>query len=189
MSEDPSTPATPGAESAASPASAPTEEERLITSLVKAFPVLEGKFTVQRARRVWAEAPLEDLPALIAYCKAELEFPWLCTITGTDEGDAGLGLIYHLARDTGLMLNITVVVPRDTEGPATITGLYSAAELYEREVVDLLGVRITGLPPGSRYPLPDDWPDGQYPLRKDWKPDADGNPGPAVKGANTEASK
>jgi len=33
----------------------------------------------------------------------------------------------------------------------------------------MLGVQIEGLPPGKRYPLPDNWPAGQYPLRKDWK--------------------
>jgi Ni,Fe-hydrogenase III component G len=32
----------------------------------------------------------------------------------------------------------------------------------------MLGVNVEGLPEGKRYPLPDDWPDGQYPLRKDW---------------------
>jgi Ni,Fe-hydrogenase III component G len=36
---------------------------------------------------------------------------------------------------------------------------------------------VTGLPEGSRYPLPDNWPEGQYPLRKDWKP-ADAAPVP-----------
>ena len=29
-------------------------------------------------------------------------------------------------------------------------------------------MQVQGLPPGNRYPLPDDWPQGQYPLRKDW---------------------
>ncbi len=51
----------------------------------------------------------------------------------------------------------------------TITDYFSSAEIYERELVDLLGVRVEGLKEGKRYPLPDDWPAGQYPLRKDWK--------------------
>ena len=32
----------------------------------------------------------------------------------------------------------------------------------------MLGIKVEGLVPGRRYPLPDDWPKGQYPLRKDW---------------------
>jgi membrane-bound hydrogenase subunit beta len=33
----------------------------------------------------------------------------------------------------------------------------------------MFGIEVEGVPPGRRYPLPDDWPEGQYPLRKDWK--------------------
>jgi Ni,Fe-hydrogenase III component G len=36
--------------------------------------------------------------------------------------------------------------------------------------MDLLGIKVEGLPEGRRYPLPDNWPQGQYPLRKDWDP-------------------
>ena len=46
---------------------------------------------------------------------------------------------------------------------------FPAAEIYERELIDLLGAKVAGLPEGKRYPLPDDWPAGEYPLRKDWK--------------------
>ena len=61
-------------------------------------------------------------------------------------------------------------VPKDEPVLQTVTGYFPAAELYEREMVDLLGMQVQGLPPGTRYPLPDGWPAGQYPLRKDWKP-------------------
>jgi membrane-bound hydrogenase subunit beta len=52
-----------------------------------------------------------------------------------------------------------------------VTGMFPAADCYERELVDLLGFEVQGLPPGNRYPLPDGWPDGQHPLLKDWKID------------------
>jgi len=41
--------------------------------------------------------------------------------------------------------------------------------LYERELLDLLGITPRGHPDPRRLVLPDDWPGG-YPLRKDWKP-------------------
>ena len=53
---------------------------------------------------------------------------------------------------------------------------FPAAHIYERELVDLLGAKVEGLPPGNRYPLPDDWPEVQYPLRKDWKQESSGLP-------------
>jgi Ni,Fe-hydrogenase III component G len=50
-----------------------------------------------------------------------------------------------------------------------VTDRFPSAHIYERELIDLLGAKVEGLPPGNRYPLTDDWPKDQYPLRKDWK--------------------
>ena len=41
--------------------------------------------------------------------------------------------------------------------------------LTTEELEDMFGIKVDGLPPGRRYPLPDDFPTDQYPLRKDWK--------------------
>ncbi len=142
-------------------------EESLQRDLVAAFPELAEKISIQRIRRVWADIPMDSLHAIITYAKDKLGFWMLCTITGTDEG-THLGLLYHLAGDNGIVLTLVVAAPKDAPGPLTLTPLFPHADLYEREVVDLLGVQIQGLPTGNRYPLPDGWPEGQYPLRKDW---------------------
>ncbi|MDD5432403.1 MAG: NADH-quinone oxidoreductase subunit C, partial [Candidatus Omnitrophica bacterium] len=55
----------------------------------------------------------------------------------------------------------------------SVISYFPGAEIYEREVVDLFGAKVEGLPPGNRYPLTDDWPTDQFPLRKDWKPSAE----------------
>ncbi len=157
----------PKAESNVTPTPSLQEEQELVASLTAKFPFLEGQALVQRARRVWLPLPLEHFRAVFAHAKEALGFTMLCTITGTDEG-AELGLIYHLARDSGVMLNLMLRTPKDGPGPRTVIEYFPNAELYEREVVDLLGAQIQDLPPGNRYPLPEDWPPGQYPLRKDW---------------------
>ncbi|MCL5070471.1 MAG: NADH-quinone oxidoreductase subunit C, partial [Actinobacteria bacterium] len=89
---------------------------------------------------------------------------------GLDEG-ATLGIIYHVARKDGIVINIKISVPKDNPKIKTITNYFAGAEYYEREIMDLLGAEFEGLPKGIRYPLPDGWPGGQYPLRKDWKSD------------------
>jgi Ni,Fe-hydrogenase III component G len=144
-------------------------EEQLRGAICAQFPSLNNLVAIKRARRVWADVPMAEIHTVIAHAKDALGYDMLCTITGTDEGEE-LGLIYHLAHPNGIVFSLCTRAPKDGVGPATITPLFPLAELYEREVIDLLGARIEGLPPGNRYPLPDTWPEGQYPLRKDWKP-------------------
>jgi Ni,Fe-hydrogenase III component G len=136
--------------------------------LVKKFPQLAGKIRTPRVRRMFADVAIHDLGTIFDYLVKDLRFSILCTITGLDQGDT-LGVIYHLARESGVVLNLCSAVPKGNPVLQTVTGSFPAAELYEREMADLLGMKVEGLPQGPRYPLPDDWPQGEYPLRKDWK--------------------
>ena len=94
---------------------------------------------------------------MLEYAGQKLGFRHLCAITGLDEG-ANLAAIYHLASDDGVMLNVRTSVPKDKPVLMTVTGLYPCAEIYEREMVDLLGFKVEGLTMANRYPLTDDWP-------------------------------
>lgn len=139
---------------------------------------LSGKFTylkdrvrVQRDRRIFVEVDYNNFIEVFEYAIDSLNFTFLCTITGLDEGDR-ISFIYHLATQNGIILNIKTAVAKDKPVIKSIIGYFRGAEIYERELEDLLGVKVEGLPEGKRYPLPDDWPKGQYPLRKDWKPNA-----------------
>jgi len=156
-------------------------EENIIKELVKDFPYLEGKFKIQRARRITLETEYKNLREILQYALNKLEFPHLCAITGLDELE-NLSFIYHLAHNSGILLNIKVSVPKADPVIDTVMELYPGAEIYEREVMDLLGAKVTGLSPGNRYPLTDEWPKDQFPLRKDWKPLEDD-----VKEADTNA--
>lgn len=137
--------------------------------LAARFPSLLDKVRIQRPRRIYVDVPCETLSQILATAVKDMRFSILCTITGLDLG-AQFGVIYHLSRESGVTLNISASLPKDKPVLSTITAMFPAAELYEREMVDLLGIQVQGLPEGPRYPLPDDWPDGQYPLRKDWDP-------------------
>jgi membrane-bound hydrogenase subunit beta len=149
------------------------EEEKIKQLLVEKFGLPADKITVQRERRIWANIPTEQFGEIFSYATDKMGFVILATITGLDEGPT-LGAIYHLARESGIILNLHISVPKDKPVIKTISERFPAAEAYEREMVDLLGIQVEGLPAGNRYPLPDGWPTGQYPLRKDWKQDATG---------------
>jgi NADH:ubiquinone oxidoreductase subunit C len=128
------------------------------------------KITVKRGRRVFAETPSDRFMEVITHAATCMGFSVLCTMTGLDEGE-NLAFVYHLSRLDGTMLNLKTAVPKSKPVIQTVTHLFPGGTMYEREVVDMLGAQVDGLPPGKRYPLPDNWPAGQYPLRKDWKPE------------------
>lgn len=148
-----------------------SEDQKVQAELIAQFPVLKDQIRNPRERRLFAKVAPESVGAVFEYAFRKMNFTLLCTITGLDLGER-LGVIYHLARPTGLMLNIETSVPKDAPVLASVVGYFPAADAYERELVDLLGVQVQGLATGSRYPLPDGWPVGQYPLRKDWKADS-----------------
>jgi membrane-bound hydrogenase subunit beta len=148
-----------------------TKEETIQSDLINKFAFLDGKVRIQRERRIFADVPAASLREVLEYTMKKLEFMFLCTMTGLDEGES-LSFVYHLTRQDGIMLNLKISVPKANPVIKTITDYFKGADIYEREVMDLLGAKVEGLPEGKRYPLPDDWPQGEYPLRKDWKKNA-----------------
>lgn len=144
-------------------------EEAICQELLKKFNWTEDQVKLQRKRRIFAEVSRDEFNDCFSYLVNKLDFKILCALTGLDEGDS-LALMYHLAREDGIVLSVKVRLPKDDPSIASVTAIFPAAMIYEKEAMDLLGLKITGVPDGPRYPLPDDWPADQFPLRKDWKP-------------------
>lgn len=145
-----------------------TAEEKIQLDLSTKFPSLREKLRITRARRIFGEVSQENFFEVFDYVVKEMKFVILCTITGLDEG-ATLGVIYHLAQEGGVTINLHTGVAKDKPVLQTVTQYFPAADIYEREMVDLLGMQVQGLPVSHRYPLTDDWPANEFPLRKDWK--------------------
>jgi Ni,Fe-hydrogenase III component G len=142
--------------------------QTIAAELQSKFALPEGALKVQRAKRLWVEVDTKIFPALFDHLVKSMGFRILCTITGLDLG-ADLGIIYHLAHDTGVVVNVKTRSPKGAT-VKSVTPYFPSAELYERELQDLLGARVEGLGPGPRYPLPENWPEGEHPLLKDWTP-------------------
>jgi membrane-bound hydrogenase subunit beta len=143
-------------------------EEKVKSELLQKFPFLEGKCEIIRERRITAEVDKNNLLEVLDYCYKTFRFDLLCTITGLDSGE-NLEFIYHIANYDGIVFNVKTFTPKSNPVISTVTNVYNGAIFYERELEDLLGAKVDGLPEGRHYPLPDNWPKGQYPLRKDWK--------------------
>jgi len=146
-----------------------SEEKTVQDQLQGRFPYLAQHIRVARQRRIFADVPAANLAEVFDCAVRQMGFSMLCTITGLDLAES-LGVIYHLARTSGVVLSLSTSVDRQAPVIESVTQYFPAADAYEREMVDLLGFEVRGLAPGQRYPLPDSWPKGQFPLRKDWQP-------------------
>lgn len=125
------------------------------------------KVNIVRDRRVFAEIPVTELVAAVQSLK-EYGMINIGAITGLDLGDR-FEVMYHLYNNDGVLLTLKVFIPRENPLVPTLTDIFPGVFMYERELMDLFGIMVDGIPHNRRYPLPEDWPEGEYPLRKDWK--------------------
>lgn len=144
-----------------------TDQERL-EKVKAALGGLAGEITNPALRRIFVTVDRANLAAAMTTLRDKLGFIYVATISGLDSGDA-YELIYHMA-DPGLgNVNVRTRVPKAEGHVASITPIIPGAILYERELQDMFGLVVDGLPDPRPLVLPDDWPAGNHPLRKDWK--------------------
>jgi NADH-quinone oxidoreductase subunit C len=96
-------------------------------------------------------------------------FKVFCDVTCVDwyPSEPRFEVIYHLLSITAKE-RVRLKVRLDGGSPAieSVTSVWPAANLFEREVFDLFGVRFTGHSYLRRIQMPEDW-EG-HPLRKDY---------------------
>lgn len=135
----------------------------------------EGELTEANAASevdAWVGVPPADIRKVAQFIMDTWAPVHLSTISAYDNGRE-IEVLYHFAID-GVALNVRAVVPKDSNRIDTITPVVPAAIMYEREVMDLLGLEVVDHPDPRRLILPDDWPEGDYPLRRDDVVDEEG---------------
>lgn len=111
-----------------------------------------------------------DLVAIVTALRVK-RLGYLAAITGLDLGanTGELEALYHFcAGDAVITLRVRL---NGTEtAVASLSELIPSAEPFERELREMYGVNIIGLPSPDYLYLPDDWPAGVYPMRQDFDP-------------------
>ncbi|HXY04620.1 MAG TPA: NADH-quinone oxidoreductase subunit C [Terriglobales bacterium] len=96
-------------------------------------------------------------------------FNFLSDVTCVDwyPAEPRFEVIYHLLSiPQKERVRLKVRLNGDAPAVESVTSVWPAANFFEREVYDLLGVRFTGHPYLRRIQMPEDW-EG-HPLRKDY---------------------
>lgn len=93
----------------------------------------------------------------------------LIAITGLDPGieSQELETLYHFASGA-IIITLRFRLPKDSAEISTLCEIIPSAEPFERELSEMFGIKITGIPNPDHLYLPDDWVEGNYPLRKDF---------------------
>jgi Ni,Fe-hydrogenase III component G len=147
-----------------------SREEEIAGILCDRFPFLQGRIAVQKDKRIFTQAlTREEFEQVVRFVHDDLDFFRAHHVVGTDDGE-NIGLLYLLSGKENILLILRESVPKSHPVAKSISDMYLSIVLHERELVDLFGVVVEGLPEGPSYPLPDGWPKGNYPLRKEWNP-------------------
>jgi NADH-quinone oxidoreductase subunit C/D len=130
--------------------------------------------TVDQIETIWTDAV--TLLALMEFLRDDpaQHYRLLLDITAVDEREradrpheamADVTLVYHLLRvEDGNQIRVKIPLNESALEIPSLTGLWPAANWYEREVWDMFGVRFTGHPDLRRILMPESW-DG-HPLCK-----------------------
>lgn len=113
--------------------------------------------------------PPDKMHALAVRLKedADLLFDYLFCLSGVDMIKY-FEVVYHMESTTLQHQLVLKVRTADRENAAvdTVCDIWRTAELHEREVYDLLGVKFNNHPDLRRFFLDENWKG--YPLRKDY---------------------
>ena len=142
------------------------KEEEILKEIKDRFSEAVENAIIQRKERIWIDVSENKKLEIMKYLK-ERGYYHLSTISGFDEGEK-LGAIYHITNHK-IIINLRVRTPKESPVLKSVLPVYPSATSYEREIEDLFGIKIEGLPPGRNYPLPEGFPKGVHPLRKDVK--------------------
>jgi NADH-quinone oxidoreductase subunit C len=113
----------------------------------------------------------EKIVEICRHCRDTkgLEYNFLSGVTGIDyyPKSPRFAVAYHLySMVHNRTLRLKVLLPEDEPTVPSVTDVYPAANWFEREIYDLVGINFTGHPDLRRILMPDNW-EG-HPLRKDY---------------------
>jgi Ni,Fe-hydrogenase III component G len=70
------------------------------------------------------------------------------------------------------VVTLRVGVPRESGHVPSLCELIPSAGPFERELREMFGIIVDGLPNPDKLYLSDDWPEREFPMRKDSDPRA-----------------
>lgn len=128
--------------------------------------ILDSK---EYAGEITIEVAPENIVAACQTLRDGLGFNYLSDITGIDyyTDEKRFGVAYNICNlDTNSRLRVLVRVDESNPEVPTVVDVWTAANWFEREVFDMVGVTFAGHPDMRRLFMPEDFE--YYPIRKEF---------------------
>ena len=113
--------------------------------------------------------PKDQLIMLMQVLKDDFKYTLLADLTATDYSDY-YEMVYHVMNLEADLLCLKVKLSKDDPRISSLTSVWKAADVQEREIYDLMGIVFSGHGNLKRILCPDDF--AGHPLRKDFKLDS-----------------
>lgn len=139
--------------------------QQAVKVLVERFNAEKREFRQQVTLVLIADTLVEAVRTL----RDELNFNMLMDVTAVDYlgKEPRFNVVYQLySLDKNVRLTLRVPVNEMDPHLSTIEGIYTGANWYEREVMDMFGIQFDGHSDPRRIIMPADWQG--HPLRKDY---------------------
>jgi Ni,Fe-hydrogenase III component G len=82
----------------------------------------------------------------------------------------GFEIHYHFSKDSvGLILNIHVVLDKESPQIESLSNMFNASNWIEREMHELFGINFLNHPNQEKLISEGNWAEGVYPCRKEFK--------------------
>jgi NADH-quinone oxidoreductase subunit C len=110
-----------------------------------------------------------DLREIAKFCRDELLFDYLIDITSIDNfgEEPRFEMVYHLySMPQRIYLRLKLKVPEEGAAIDTVSDIWPTANWHEREIYDMMGIKLDGHPDLRRILMWDGYP--FFPLRKDF---------------------
>jgi len=144
-----------------------------------------GKAVVER---IWISVERYSFREAVKHLCGLYEMPHFSVIAGCDLGETiELNYIFTLGygkKFGEFCVVLKVALPKKDLIVPTITDLVPAALISEREIQEMLGIKVQGIPDARRLFLPEEFPKGVFPWRRDSK-----GPERLVRNLNREEAK
>src|SRR5712692_4849130 len=142
--------------------------QELLASLSKLFgPKIQSKAEF-RGETTYSILPA-DLREVAKFCRDELSFDYLIDITSIDNfgEDPRFEIVYELYSMTlAVHLRLKLKVSEEIGAVDTVSDIWPTANWHEREIYDMMGIRLNGHPDLRRILMWEGYP--FFPLRKDF---------------------